>query len=305
MLRELKTFLAVAKHGTFSAAAARIGITQSAVSSQIQRVEEQLGVALFDRSGRTPHLTKAGQEALVLAAEMMALHARLLREPSVAENTGTLRIGAVASAQGRLIAGPVTLFREAFPAWRVEIVTGGGLALVSQIDAGEIDLAVMSRPNFTLPEAIEWRRIALEPFVLLAPERIEADSWREAIGQAPFIRCARHTFAGQLVDQFLAREGIRVDDAIEVVDFHCIAQLVSSGAGLALVPRNVDERLWPGGVKAFGLGDRTFHRELGIVQKPRHGQHPVIQKFVDEIDRALAAACDPDAGSPPPMARSS
>ncbi|MGN4075000.1 LysR family transcriptional regulator [Burkholderia gladioli] len=73
MLRELKTFLAVAKHGTFSAAAARIGITQSAVSSQIQRVEEQLGVALFDRSGRTPHLTKAGQEALGLAAEMMAL----------------------------------------------------------------------------------------------------------------------------------------------------------------------------------------------------------------------------------------
>jgi DNA-binding transcriptional LysR family regulator len=298
MLRELKTFLAVVKHGTFSAAAARIGITQSAVSSQIQRIEEQLGVALFDRSGRTPHLTQAGQEALALATEMVALHARLLREPSVAENTGTLRIGAVASAQGMLIAGPVTAFRAAFPAWRVEIFTSGGLALVSQVDAGEVDLAVMSRPNFTLSETIEWRRLALEPFVLLAPEGIAADSWRAAFACAPFIRCARHTFAGQLVDQFLVREGIRVDDAIEAVDFHCIAQLVSRGAGIALIPRNVDERAWPAGVIAFDLGARTFHRELGIVQKVRHGRHPVIRRFVDEIDKALTAAFGaPDPGS--------
>lgn len=293
MLRELKTFMAVVEHGTFSAAAARIGLTQSAVSSQIQRLEEELGVTLFDRSGRTPCLTKAGEEAHTLAEEMMGVYARLLKQPSIAENTGTLRVGAVASAQESVLARPVAAFREAFPAWRVQIVTSGGLSLLGQLDAGDIDLAVLSQPLFTLPASFEWRRLALEPFVLLVPESMAGPRWRTLLQRAPFIRYARSSFGGQLVEQFLSRERIAVHDAIEIVDLHGIAQMVASGAGVALVPRTTGSREWPPRVVSLDLGAHTFYREIGVVQKPRHSRHLAIQRFIDEMIRVW--------GDPPDM----
>lgn len=77
MLSELRTFIAVSQYGTFSGAGARIGLTQSAVSAQMQRLEEELGFALFDRTGRSATLNDAGRETLALAEEMMTLYARL------------------------------------------------------------------------------------------------------------------------------------------------------------------------------------------------------------------------------------
>ncbi|MGE8334634.1 helix-turn-helix domain-containing protein, partial [Pseudomonas laurylsulfatiphila] len=67
MLRELKTFVAVARHGTFAAAGMHIGLTQSAVSAQIRNLEQALGIRLFDRTGRQALLNAAGQRALPMA----------------------------------------------------------------------------------------------------------------------------------------------------------------------------------------------------------------------------------------------
>ena len=69
MIRELKTLIAVAQHGTFAAAGQRIGLTQAAVSAQMKRLEAELGVALFERSGRAAVLTQRGQETLQQAQE--------------------------------------------------------------------------------------------------------------------------------------------------------------------------------------------------------------------------------------------
>src|SRR6202008_2836076 len=71
MLRELKTFVAVAHHGTFAAAGMHIGLTQSAVSAQIRNLEQALGIRLFDRTGRQALLNAAGQRALPMAREML------------------------------------------------------------------------------------------------------------------------------------------------------------------------------------------------------------------------------------------
>ena len=73
MLRELKTFIAVARHGTFAGAGERIGLTQSAVSAQIQRLEESLGFQLFDRTGRSATLNAAGRDTLALAEHIVTL----------------------------------------------------------------------------------------------------------------------------------------------------------------------------------------------------------------------------------------
>ena len=64
MIRELKTFIAVAQEGSFAAAGGKIGLTQSAVSAQMQRLENELGLALFERAGRSARISKAGRQVL-------------------------------------------------------------------------------------------------------------------------------------------------------------------------------------------------------------------------------------------------
>ena len=83
MLRELQTFIAVARHGTFAGAGAHIGLTQSAVSAQMQRLEAHLGVTLFDRTGRSATLNKAGRRTLELADKLRAAGTRFIIEPHV------------------------------------------------------------------------------------------------------------------------------------------------------------------------------------------------------------------------------
>jgi DNA-binding transcriptional LysR family regulator len=101
----------------------------------------------------------------------------------------------------------------------------------------------------------------------------------------PFIRFTRSSFGGQLVDQFLSRERIVVQDVIEIVDLHGIASMVASGVGVALVPRTLGLRAWSTGLTALDLGAQTFYREIGIIRNLRHSRHLAIQRFVDEIIR--------------------
>ncbi len=74
MIKELKTFIAVAREGTFTAAGDRIGLTQAAVSAQIHRLEAELGVELFDRSGRSAQLNAIGLQALQQAKDLIRMY---------------------------------------------------------------------------------------------------------------------------------------------------------------------------------------------------------------------------------------
>jgi len=154
MLSELRTFIAVSQYGTFSGAGARIGLTQSAVSAQMQRLEEELGFALFDRTGRSATLNDAGRETLALAEEMMTLYARLSERGAGAAESGMLRVGAIASAQVSFLADALARFRDDRPGWRIRVVPGVSLGLLGQVDSGELDLAVIIKPSFALPSAV-------------------------------------------------------------------------------------------------------------------------------------------------------
>jgi DNA-binding transcriptional LysR family regulator len=288
MLSELKTFLAVSQYGTFSGAGARIGLTQSAVSAQMQRLEAELGFALFDRTGRSATLNDAGRETLALAEEMMTLYARLSERGAVAAESGMLRVGAIASAQVSFLADALARFRDDRPGWRIRVVPGVSLGLLGQVDSGELDLAVIIKPPFALPSELEWRTLVSEPFVLLVPKKLARGtrSWRELLRSEPFIRYDRTSFGGRLVDRFLRRSRLNVHDAIELDELQAIVQLVARGIGVALLPNTAGLGKWPASVAALELGDATFQREIGLVQRPRHSR----QAVADGLTECVAVA---------------
>ncbi|MFJ3460253.1 LysR family transcriptional regulator [Achromobacter spanius] len=284
MLRELQTFMAVVRYGTFANAAAHIGLTQSAVSAQIQRLEEELGYPLFDRTGRSANLNSNGREALAIAEEMMAVYGKFGRHVSTPK-TGLIRVGSIASAQVTFLTDALTEFWRVNPGYRIRLVPGLSLNLLGQVDSGEVDIAVMIKPPFALPADLRWRVLFNEPFVLLAPQKQAHRDWLDLLEHEPFIRYDRGSFGGRLVDQFLRRSRVSVKEAIELDELQAIAQLVRRGVGVALLPLSKALTL-PRGVVAKDLGDATFFREIGLVERPSDSRQPIAALLAQRIAEA-------------------
>ena len=122
MIKEFKTFLAVARDGTFTGAGVHLGLTQSAVSAQIKRLEEYLGIELFDRGARAAVLNAHGREMLPQAEELVAMAERMVTTAGAGHISGSLRIGAIASVQQDLLVRALGEFRAVYPEVRVRIV---------------------------------------------------------------------------------------------------------------------------------------------------------------------------------------
>lgn len=279
MIREIKTFLAIARCGSFAAAGNQIGLTQSAVSAQIRNLEDALGMRLFDRTGRSAHLNAAGLRALPLAEQMLEIFALMGQPESLSEYRGELRIGAIATVQTGLLPPVLLRLRREAPGVAPKLVPGVSLNLLSQVDAGDIDLAVMIRPPFALPKELHAELIQKEPFVLIAPMATQGEDPFQLLANHPLVRYDRSSFGGRQVSQFLRKHRLEVRSGLELDELDAIVKMVESGLGVALVPL---AGLWlerEPTVRILPLGSATFHRELVLVSRHGARQLPLHQLF--------------------------
>ncbi|WP_251978894.1 LysR family transcriptional regulator [Salinicola avicenniae] len=289
MLRELKTFLAVVRHGTFSAAGAAVGLTQSAVSTQIRNLEADIGEPLFERTGRAVKLNAAGRRLLPQANEMLALAERI-RHPSAEGPSGEWHLGAIASLQsGRLPALLQTLADEA-PGVMTRVVPGVSLALLDQVDKGDLDMALIVRPPFDLPGDLHTRVIAREPFVLIAPLASRGVTLRELLADHPLVLYDRGSFGGRQVVRYLERQRLRPDIRLELDEIDAIARMVEQGLGVALIPMTgLWQRQRPLPLRVLPLEEEEFYRELVMVSRLPPAQSPLVAIIERELLRLMEA----------------
>jgi DNA-binding transcriptional LysR family regulator len=290
LITELKTFIAVCKHGTFAAAGEQIGLTQSAVSSQIRRLEQSLGFDLFDRTGRSATLNGAGQTTLERAEEICALYARLGDLSDHTSTSGVLRVGAIASTQPTLLARAVVRLRRIYPKVRIHVSPGVSMRLIDDLDAGKIDSALIIRPPFGILPDLTWQALAHEPYVLIVPDSIAGKDWRELIRTQPFVRYDRASFGGRMVEGFLRKEGLAVNEAIEVDELAGLIHLAAKGVGVALVPLVEAHLPLPQGLRTVSLGASTFYREIGLLQRKPRLTPPIVAKFAQCLREAATEA---------------
>ena len=288
MIRELKTFVCVARRGTFAAAGREVGLTQSAVSAQIKNLEDTLGVALFDRTGRAATLNAAGQRAVALADEILQLFGRMGSPDSANDFRGALRIGAISTAQTGILPQALVLLRSKAPFIEASLVPGVSLNLLSQVDAGELDLAIMIKPPFSLPKELHAEVIAKEPFVLIMPANTQGDDPRQILSDNPFIRYDQRSFGGRRVTQFLRERKLEVQQTLELDELDAIVKMVRAGLGVSLVPM---AGLWlehAEDVRIIDLGEMTFFREIVLVSKYLQRDTPLLDLFrrcvIDALD---------------------
>ncbi len=264
MIKELRTFLAVVRYGTFAAAGARIGLTQSAVSAQISRLEEALGAPLFARTGRSARLNDSGEDAVRLARQIVELFGEMGDRVTSRELRGVLKVGSVQTAQVGLLPNALKRLHGQHPQVSVRLLQGSSLSLMGQVDSGEIDAALMVLSPFSLPSELLWQPLLREPFVLAVPDTEPGDDWRELLGRLPVIRYDRSSFGGRVVEQFFKQHGLKMEATIDMEDVDAMVKMVSSGLGIALVPVTRPD-FAPANVRTVALGEDTFYREIGMV----------------------------------------
>jgi DNA-binding transcriptional LysR family regulator len=287
MIRELKTFIAVERLGTFVAAGNQIGLTQSAVSAQIRTLEKSLGTLLFDRSGRSATLNAAGLRALPMAREIVALYERMAAPSIDSGYFGELRIGAIATVQTGLLPAALVQFNRQAPTVEAKVIPGVSQTLLNSVDAGEIDLALLIRPPFALPKELHLEIIEREPFVLIAPATVEGDDPLQLLRDNRFVRYDRHSFGGRQVTRFLRAQKIDTRPGLELDEVDAIVRMVEAGLGVSLVPR---AGLWlerAAQIRIIELGPLTFYRELAMVMRHANRQLPLQRLFRE----CLATAC--------------
>jgi DNA-binding transcriptional LysR family regulator len=282
MFTELKTLIAVARYGTFLAAGDKIGLTQSAVSGQIKRLEEQLGFNLFDRTGRSAVINAAGVQTLERAKVILALVDALSNSD---DEIGSVRIGAIAS-QIPLLTRVIQRFREHYAKFKVHVISGLSLPLMDQVDSGELDFALIRTP-FDFPPELQWKSLKREPYVLIAPASMPGDDWRELLQTQPFLRYDRLSFSGRQIDRFLQSLPFDVMDTTELPG-SAMMRTVESGLGVAIVSLSESHLPLPPGVRMLSLDQPDFVREIGLVQR-RAGKHGIAANYLLECFAAVAA----------------
>ncbi|MET0746987.1 MAG: LysR family transcriptional regulator [Rhizobium sp.] len=158
----LRTFVAIAETGNFSTAAEAVHRTPSAVSMQIKKLEEQLGVILFLRDARSVSLTEHGEMLLSYARNMLALSNEAVSRFIMPELSGVVRLGAPDDIGERLLPSILKSFSQTYPGIMIDVVVDMSLALKKRVEEQRLDIALINcatRPFPTDGEVIYTERL--------------------------------------------------------------------------------------------------------------------------------------------------
>lgn len=249
-LRHLHHFIAVAEERHFTRAARRLNIAQSALSTSVKALEDELKSRLFVRSTRSVQLTPSGVVFLEKAREALQVIQAAKRAVGEVENlvTGSIAIGTAHSLPGFIeLPGLIARFHDAHPGIEVHLRQGDTASLTEQLRLGRLDLAFL--PLLDPPEDILTRFIACEDLVAATPAGHPL-ARRDRVSLAdlcdwPFVDFSAGWGTRPLVDRAFARAGLVRRTVSEVTDLETLASLIARGLGIALLPEPIAEARAP------------------------------------------------------------
>ena len=239
----LRVFRTVARHLNFSRAAEELLLTQPAVTQQIKALEDELGVALFDRGGGHIGLTPGGEALVPFAERMKVLSDEAVRAVAAAygEQSGELAVGASQTIAHYLLPALVAAFRTSHPRVRVTALSGNSDAMLEALVAGRIEVALIEGPE-------RRKDVHVEPFmedhmVLVVPPGHEwagQEITAAMIGGEPLLMREFGSGSRRVVEAALAAGGLRAKDlriSMEIDSTEGLLSAVEAGLGVTFVSR--------------------------------------------------------------------
>ncbi|WP_119421612.1 LysR family transcriptional regulator [Desertibaculum subflavum] len=267
-LDHLRAFGEVVATGGFSAAAARLNLTQPAVSLQVRQLERRLGVELVERTGRRATPTAAGREllahirsidgAVAGAMEAMAAHATGV--------AGRVRLGTGATACIYLLPTVLRRLRKRYPGLEIVVGTGNTPDMLRAIEENTLDLGLVTLP--AAGRALQVTPLLRDEMVAIAApgdRRLPAKVTAAALATQPVVLYEPGAHTRRVVDDWFLAAGQSLKPAMQLGSVEAIKQLVGAGLGLGLLPRMAVAQMASRGPLAVRPLAPRLYRELGLV----------------------------------------
>lgn len=286
-LADLRAFVAVAELSSFRAAADAIHLSQPALSRRVEKLENALGVRLFERTTRSVSLTAVGRDFSRKARSLLDdLEDSLLSMQGVAASQqGEVVIACVPSAVYYFLPKVLSEFHAQYPRVRVRIIDDSANAALESVARGEADFGI----NIigTQEPEIEFEVILREPFVVACHRdhplaRSAQVSWAE-LAQYDFMTVDKSSGNRLLVDLALANSAIRPSWCFEAKHVSTLLGLVEAGLGVAVVPRLAMPQGEHATLRMVALTAPTIDRNVGLIRRRGRELPPGARKLYELI----------------------
>ncbi|MGL4501563.1 MAG: LysR family transcriptional regulator [Planktothrix sp.] len=293
-LDQLRILKAIAAEGSFKRAADSLYVSQPAVSLQVQNLERQLNVPLFDRGGRRAQLTEAGHLLLSYGEKILSLCQETCRAIEDLQNLrgGTLIIGASQTTGTYMLPRMIGLFREKYPDVSVQLHVHSTRRTAWSVVNGQIDLAIVG--GEIAPELISALEIvpyAEDELALIVPTSHEFAQretiLKEDLYPLKFISLDSQSTIRKVIDQVLTRCGIDTNHLqleMELSSIEAIKNAVQSGLGVAFVSTSaIEKELQMGVIKRVKIDQVIVKRTLSVIYNPNRYRSKAAEAFTNEI----------------------
>ena len=228
----LRAFVTIAETGSFTRAGARLGRTQSAISLQVKRLEDQLGRAVFHRSPRSLTLTAEGERLLGPARQLLRLNDAAIAELFEPDMTGAVRLGVPEDFATAHLPAVLAAFTKAHPLVELEVACDLTLNLQQAFHAGRFDLVLVKRePSAPLEGMRVWR----EPLVWVARDQQAA----EGLATIPLVVSPEPCVYRKRACDALDAVGRKWRVAYTSTSLAGSLSAVSAGLGITVLPREM------------------------------------------------------------------
>jgi DNA-binding transcriptional LysR family regulator len=258
------TLNSVLRHGSFASAADDMGLTPSAVSLQMKRLEEYVGQPLFDRSGRTVRPTPLASDlaesirtALDAVEEARTRHSAAL--------SGRVVIGAIRSLQPTMIPLVLREIGDRHPGLAVRVIQGDSGELLDHLKAGRLDGAALIRPTSGGSSRLDWQDLERQPFVFVAPPNSSETTAEALIARYDWIQFDTSLTSGRTAASHLHRLSPGTRPRFELESIEAVLAMVSAGLGVSIIPRLPVAPTVRAPVRQIPLGVSTPTRQIAFV----------------------------------------
>ena len=247
-IRHFKTFKSIIEEGNFSNAATKLGYTQSTVTSQIQQLEQELSIKLFEKIGRNMILTTLGKEMIPYADELLNTVKKIESIGKVGDNiTGELKIAVAESLMSYKLQNVLSMFKERAPNVKLSMISLNCYAIKNMLANGEVDLGLMynvgSKNDSLCSVKLSDFSVALVCSPQFEQEKIDFREPNQKINTSLIINEVESVYRKILENYFLDKN-ILLNNTIELGSIEAIKKCVASNLGISFLPRfTIEEEL--------------------------------------------------------------
>jgi DNA-binding transcriptional LysR family regulator len=292
-MRQVRAFVSVAHLKSFTRAAALLHVSQPALTVQIRKLEESLGIRLLDRNSRTVDVTRVGRELLpVFQRVLHELDSVIMDTKALAtQQHGVVRIAALPSFAAGLLPAIISRFRRSNPRMSFFVRDVIASRVNASVRSEEVDIGItggeLSDPD------LEILHLTHDQMHVVFPAQHPLERKRkitlEDLAELPIVLMDSETSVRAIVDGAFVAAGRLPIPACEAIYMMTAVGMVKAGLGVAVLPASAKEVRAEPTLKSRMIDDAAFARPIAVIKKRNRTLPPAAQLFFEEILVAMGS----------------